>query len=74
MKKEGGREGIWRVDAQSRHVEAVGARGRAGRLVGRLGRRKRTQGNGAAFLAKLDESADLQRQVLSVDLVKYALR
>ena len=34
----------------------------AGRLVGRLGRRKRTQSNGEGFLAKRGESASVQQQ------------
>ena len=32
---------------------------RAGRLVGRLGRKKRTQGNGEEFLAKRGKTANV---------------
>ena len=40
----------------------------AGRLVGRLGRRKRTQGNGGAFLAKMGFCGQQQADYSKVDL------
>ena len=58
-------EGLRSTSQVSRTVAPEGGYGReerAGRLVGRLGRRKRTQSNGEGFLAKRGESASVQQQ------------
>ncbi len=62
-----------KVCAQRRDVGAVGARSGLGGSLGGWGAERAHRATARAFWRSGDELPDLQRQVLRVDLVKYAL-